>query len=382
MIHLAVEAVGIKYGGGATVLADLLSAAVCDPRFSRISVFCSPRSTRRFNLPASAKITEIECPLAERSRLYRWWRLEHRLAGDVAKIGAHVVLCMTGAGLAGAGAPSVTFIQQSLPFSAEVQEQMNLVQKIRVKAILRAMKRSCQASKAVLVQTHTMKTVVGNALGIPSRKIQVATPDVRDPEGLANSARDKIPQADGLDEMRSAKPGFRLLYVGNAARYKNVQLLLDASAILRKQFPDLSVFLTWPRNHPLHGREGIVCLGYLDGPRLAEAYRVGDVFVMPSLQETVGLPMMEAMSAGMPVAAADRPYAREMCGNAAVYFNPLDANSLASQLKALVEDDSLRCALRERGLALSARRREDRPYAKMLDAAVAATTSTRELSHA
>ena len=51
--------------------------------------------------------------------------------------------------------------------------------------------------------------------------------------------------------------------------------------------------------------------------------------VFPSLAESFGLPLVEAMAAGCPVAAADRPYAREVAGPAAVYFDPLDPRALA-----------------------------------------------------
>lgn len=370
-LHLAVEAVGIKHGGGATVLADFISAALADDRFSRISVFCSPRSMRLFDLPASSRIQEIECLLAERSRFYRWWWLERRLAADVAKIGADVVLCFNGAGVTGAVAPSITFIQQSLPFSAEAQALMSSLERLRCKAILAVMNRSCRASRTVLVQTGTMKSVVAVTLGIPPEKIEVVPPVVRELKSLQAPAVELAP-------MRSATPGFRLLYVGNASSHKNVEILLSASATLRDRFPEISVFLTWPRDHQVSRRDGIVCLGYLNAPLLAEAYQLADIFVMPSLQETVGLPMLEAMGAGLPVLAADRPYAREICGDTAIFFDPLNVNSLVSQLEILLRDHSRRRELKNRALGLSEKRRNPRPYGQMLDAAARAATAARE----
>ena len=50
--------------------------------------------------------------------------------------------------------------------------------------------------------------------------------------------------------------------------------------------------------------------------------------IFPSLCETLGLPLQEAMSAGLPVLAADLPYAREVCGDYASYFNPRDVDSI------------------------------------------------------
>src|ERR1039458_8562563 len=100
-LNLAVEAVGNKHSGGATVLKDVLSAAIADRRFARVSVFCSPRDCRIFDLPFSDKVREIECRSSENSRIYRLWWLENRLPSEVKKYQADVLLCMGGIGSAG-----------------------------------------------------------------------------------------------------------------------------------------------------------------------------------------------------------------------------------------------------------------------------------------
>lgn len=68
----------------------------------------------------------------------------------------------------------------------------------------------------------------------------------------------------------------------------------------------------------------------LDG--VAAMYSAADALVFPSLTESYGLPLVEAMTIGMPIVAADRPYARELCGATGIYFDP---HSPASLLRAL-----------------------------------------------
>ena len=68
---------------------------------------------------------------------------------------------------------------------------------------------------------------------------------------------------------------------------------------------------------------------------VAELYGDADIFVFPSVAETFGFPMAEAMLQGLPMVAADTPVNREVCGRAAVYFNPLSAEDLARRLKRL-----------------------------------------------
>ena len=69
--HLAVDAVGAKYGGGAVVLSDVLNAAIRCSAIGKVTVLCSPRKLRRFELPVSPKLAEIECAAAEATFLGR-----------------------------------------------------------------------------------------------------------------------------------------------------------------------------------------------------------------------------------------------------------------------------------------------------------------------
>src|SRR5262249_23759319 len=114
---------------------------------------------------------------------------------------------------------------------------------------------------------------------------------------------------------------------------------------------------------------GVTYLGYVRQPALTEAYRLADFFVMPSLQETVCLPLLEAMSAATPVIAADRPYAREVCGEAAVFFNAYDGRDMAEKIETLAADAFLRRSLSERGCARAESFRAAKPYERMLDMA-------------
>lgn len=363
-VKLAIEALGVKYGGGATVLSDLLSAAVADERIERVHVLCSPKRTRLFNFPASAKIVEVECPFAEGNKLYRLWWLERRLPIELRQLGCNSLLCLSGCGTGGAAIPHLTMIQQSLPFSPEATKLGSFAGRLRMRGIRSAMRRSCKSSRRVIVQTQKMKDTLGSAFSLPSHRIRVITPCVRKIDALEKPS-------DALAGMRSARRGFRVLYVGNQSAYKNVNLLVRAAESLRMRIPDLSVYLTLPPDHPVNGRHGVVCLGYLGGPELAEAYSLADAFVMPSLQETVGLPLLEAMSSGTPIIAADRPYAREVCGTAAVFCDPYDSSSLASRIEQVLTDPELRAELVSEGLRLTQVRRQARPYEQMLDEAYA-----------
>jgi glycosyltransferase involved in cell wall biosynthesis len=83
-------------------------------------------------------------------------------------------------------------------------------------------------------------------------------------------------------------------------------------------------------------------LGPLQAGQVEELYRQGDVFVFPSLCESFGHPMVEAMAHGLPIVASDTPVNREICGEAAVYFSALDPQDLAEKVNRLGRDRALR----------------------------------------
>jgi glycosyltransferase involved in cell wall biosynthesis len=77
--------------------------------------------------------------------------------------------------------------------------------------------------------------------------------------------------------------------------------------------------------------------------------------------------MMEAMSAGIPVLAADRPYAHDLCEDAALFFDPRDSAAFARAAIEVLTDERLRSILSRRGIELVQRRRGNRPYRILLD---------------
>ncbi len=89
-------------------------------------------------------------------------------------------------------------------------------------------------------------------------------------------------------------------------------------------------------------RRGMITLGHHDYGDLPKLYRSHDVFVFPSVSETFGHPMAEAMSSAMPVVVSDTPVNREICGDAALYFEPFMVSQLIEKLLEFDRDPLLR----------------------------------------
>lgn len=126
------------------------------------------------------------------------------------------------------------------------------------------------------------------------------------------------------------------LFVGYRFAYKNFTTLLDAMASDRWGHdlhlhvvgqPFLASELMLIKRMGLAAR--VRHLGHLSDAALGEAYRDAAVFVFPSLAEGFGIPILEAQSGGAPLACSDIPVFREIAGDAAEFFDPLDADSMA-----------------------------------------------------
>ncbi len=174
--------------------------------------------------------------------------------------------------------------------------------------------------------------------------------------GLSREARKKI-------LARFHLPRSFLLFVGALERRKNVRTLLEAFAAVRQKHSDLHLILA--------GRSGedsqaimrkiqqltinpwVHLLGYCTEPELRALYDAARTLVIPSLLEGFGLPLIEALACGLPVAASRNSALEEIGGDAAVYFDPTDADEMARTILSLLEDEDLRTSLSAKGRARS-----------------------------
>jgi glycosyltransferase involved in cell wall biosynthesis len=100
--------------------------------------------------------------------------------------------------------------------------------------------------------------------------------------------------------------------------------------------------------------ERVRFVGWLDDDMLDGLYRTATCFVLPSLAEGFGLPVLEAMARGTPVGCSRASSLPEVGGGAALYFDPLDTGAIATALGQLLGDAELRAHLREAGIARAA----------------------------
>ena len=177
---------------------------------------------------------------------------------------------------------------------------------------------------------------------------------------------------------RGDLPARYLLFVSTVEPRKDLGTLIDAFERLKSRGEydgDLVVVgrVGWKaeetvrRMRESRWRGSIRHLDYVTRERLATIYRHAEAFVMPSLYEGFGLPVLEAMGHGVPVIASRSSSLPEVGGDAALYFEPRNAQELADAILSIAASPETRARLAEAGRARVARFRWDEAAAKTLD---------------
>lgn len=156
----------------------------------------------------------------------------------------------------------------------------------------------------------------------------------------------------------------RILVVAEPQPAKNLEVVpAVAAALLQRGVRDAEFVLTVPeRGGPYmkpveralaQAETGVRVrrIGRVPHERLAALYRSGDAVFLPSLIESFSAAYVEAMQFGLPIVTSDLEFARDICGDAAVYAAPLDAPACAEALARVLADEVLRERLRDAGFA-------------------------------
>jgi glycosyltransferase involved in cell wall biosynthesis len=128
-----------------------------------------------------------------------------------------------------------------------------------------------------------------------------------------------------------------LLYPANAWPHKNHARLFEAFTEVRCERPDLRLVLTGAGHDRLTLPDATESRGHVDLDELVDLYRSASALVYPSLYEGFGIPCVEAMACNCPIAASNVASLPEVCGDAAVYFDPLDAESIADGIRTVLD---------------------------------------------
>jgi len=215
--------------------------------------------------------------------------------------------------------------------------------------------RGARRSDRVITVSASSRDEIVRLLGIPDERIDVV------PNGLGVTS-------GGVDaepwhpEAAAGRP--MVLSVGTRLRHKNLAALIDAAALMPGGERPVFVFAGGATALDAEltaqaGRMGVaqdvVLIPWLPPSKLEGLYAAATCFAMPTLYEGFGMPVLEAMARGVPVACSDLPVLREVAGSAARFFDPRDPATIAAALGELVADEGQRKRLRTAGYERASR---------------------------
>jgi len=209
--------------------------------------------------------------------------------------------------------------------------------------------RTARASTRVLADSNAARDDFVETLGLPPEKIDVAP--------LAADSRAAEPEPERSLRARLGLGDRRFVFtVAQKRRYKRLDTLIRALSELDE---DTALLLVGPSTpHEKELRETalrlrvahrVVFLDWVSDSSLETLYRACTCFVLPTIIEGFGLPILEAMSRGAPVACSRRSSLPEVAGDAALYFDPDDQQQVTAAIRRLMDDGDLRERLASAG---------------------------------
>lgn len=208
-------------------------------------------------------------------------------------------------------------------------------------------KRVARKSDAIIAISEFTKDDVVAYTGISPEKVTVTY-----------EAADFIP--DNPEPIKDLVGKQFVMYLGRPTPHKNLERLIDAFELLRAQHPDLTLVLAGKKDAnyqriedsvKARGIKHVYFTDFVSEGELKWLYQNCAVYVFPSLAEGFGLPALEAMAHGAPVASSNATCLPEIYGDAAHYFDPTDIQAMADAINEVVTDKNLANNLRAKGTA-------------------------------
>jgi len=210
---------------------------------------------------------------------------------------------------------------------------------------------SIKKTAKVIVPSNAVRKLLCETFHLNEEKV-VCVPEGVNAEFFSSMNKKNI--AAPREKFEIAGP--YILTVGTQEPRKNLTTILSVFNKLKteKDIPHKLVVAGkegWLIKKPMTELPNLISTGYVSQQDLIALYRGAELFLFPSLYEGFGLPLLEAMAAGVPVIASDIPVHREVCGEAALFANPLDAEEWRNAINQLLQNTSQQNRMRTNGIA-------------------------------
>ena len=355
LIRLAIDASSASSGGAVRYLSQICSAL--SKAAPGNSYFLLNRAEQRFQLPdLPENFTWVQIPDATASLPRRLLWLQVGLPRVLRRIGADVLFAASDVTTLRPPCPMVVMVHNFNPFSPSRGQVWSRSQLARITLHRWLIRRSAQKATRVVFVSRWSSQEITPQLGIPADRTTVIYHGV---------GQDFSPSAEG-SPLSQDSPRF-ILAVSEVLEHKNLHRMVDA-------YCDLTQMLIYDLRLVIAGSIGSQSLkssleqtlakhglldratftGFVSKEELANLYRQAELLIFPSLVETFGLPLIEAMASGLPVVTSNATAMPEICQEAALYFDPQCVAEMTQAMFRVLNDSAVRDDLVNKGLKRAA----------------------------
>ncbi len=352
-MKVLINAVSAKLGGAATYIRNL-ARSLPELAASEDSFVLVVPPEQGTGMESSAQVRVESGPAASGAYGRRWWWDQVTLRRILARERPDVLFSSANFAMHLCPCPQALLVRNPLYFSPVYDRGVLPGKGLALRAETAARRwlawRSMRAADCVVTPSQALLDDIRRTTPLKGTRAVV------NPYGVPR-ARLHTPPAP-----RAPGAKLRLLWVSHYADHKDLATLLRAAARLRGEELPFELTLTLdpgqrgqhtvmpPAERALLGQLGDAArlAGVLDYEATWRLYAEADIFVFPSLLESFGHPLVEALASGVPVVASDIAIHREVCDSAAEYFAPGDDAALATLLRRLLADSHARARLAAR----------------------------------
>lgn len=313
-------------------------------------VFVKPDADRK-GLPNSPNIQFVELPGAP----YPVWE-QYALPKAIHQYGIDLLHCTANTAPLNCPVPllvtlhDIIFLEtQPLMAGSWYQRFGNQYRRWNVPRIVR----SCE--RIITVSNFERQRIIDHLHLDPSRVV-----------AIWNAVSEQFRVIDDQEQIDTIRQKYKLpkefiFFLGNTDPKKNVRGVLKSLLLLKNQgqlslpvvisnlpAPALNDILTEIGGQSL--ADDIILCGYIPNYILPFIYNAATIFLCPSLRESFGLPILEAMASGTPVLTSTTSSMPEVAGNAALLVDPTSIEEMADGINQLIQKPGLRTVLRQKGL--------------------------------
>lgn len=357
-MKIAINALSATIGGGVTYLNRLLYYLQKMDHDNEYYIFVTPTNKKKVLSFKNIRFYPVEIRL--KNIFHRLIYEQLGLPVAIKRLGVDVLYAPAEIAPVLSTCPIVLGIQNLNPYY-QINIQRPWKDKIKLTIIRTMAKMSARRAKRIIFVSEACKSYVSQRLGIPFEKAYVIHHGV-DVERFA-PVKDSTASSKGIGDLSPVVGEDYILFVSNMSGHKNHRVLIEAYARLnedlrrhhklvlvgRRQSPWIDEAGEIIRKNSLGG--SVIFTDEVAYDLIPVYYRGAAVFVMPSLLETFGIPLVEAMASGVPVIGADATAIPEILGGAGLLFDPYDPVDLAKKIEEVLCNSDLRAKLVQAGIA-------------------------------